>query len=57
MSITTTKKVWNSAICDNMDGPWVYYAKWNRSDRESLITIWFHSYVGLKEGVRGEKTK
>ena len=57
MNITTTKE-WNSAVCDNMDGPWGYYAKWNRSDREKLITIWFHSYVDLKkEGVRGEKTK
>ena len=41
MNITTTKE-WNSAICGNMDGPGGYYAKWNRSDREKLITIWFH---------------
>jgi len=57
MNLTTTKE-WNSAVCDNMDGPWGYYAKWNRSDWEKLITIWFHSYMDLKkEGVRGEKTK
>ena len=21
----------NPAICDNMDGPWEYYAKWNQT--------------------------
>ena len=29
-----TKKEWNLAICNNMDGPRGYYAKWNKSDRE-----------------------
>ena len=28
------KKEWNLAICDNMDGSWAHYAKWNKSDRE-----------------------
>ena len=27
-------KDWNLAIWDNMDGPWVYYAKWNKSSGE-----------------------
>ena len=27
----------NPAICDNMDGPWEHYAKWNKSDRERQI--------------------
>ena len=27
------KKEWN-AICSHMDGPWGYYAKWNKSERE-----------------------
>ena len=27
----------NSAIGDNMDGPWRHYAKWNKSDRERQI--------------------
>ena len=31
------KKWWNLAICDNMDGPWGYYAKWNKSGAESQI--------------------
>ena len=25
------------AICKNMDGPWAYYAKWNKSDRERKV--------------------
>ena len=28
------KKDKNPAICDNMDGPWGYYAKWDKSGRE-----------------------
>ena len=31
------KKEWNLAIRSNMDGPRGYYAKWNKSDRESQI--------------------
>ena len=30
-------KIWNLAICKNMDGPWGYYAKWNKSDIERQI--------------------
>ena len=28
------KKEWDLAICDNVDGPWSYYTKWNKSDGE-----------------------
>ena len=28
----------HSAICDNMDGPWAYYARWDKSDRERQIS-------------------
>ena len=31
------KKEWNPAICNNMDRPWGYYAKWNKSERERQI--------------------
>ena len=27
----------NPAICNNMDGPWGYYAKWRKSGRERQI--------------------
>ena len=28
------KKEWNPAICNSMDGPWRYYTKWNKSDKD-----------------------
>ena len=31
------KKEWNLAVCDQLDGPRGYYAKWNKSDRERQI--------------------
>ena len=31
------EKEGNSAICNNMDGPWGHYVKWNKSDREGQI--------------------
>ena len=24
-------------VCDNMDGPWMHYAKWDKSDQEREI--------------------
>ena len=35
---SATKKEENIAICDNMDGPWRYYAKWKKPDRERQIS-------------------
>ena len=31
------QKEWNFAICSNMDGLGVYYAKWNKPNRERQI--------------------
>ena len=31
------EKEGNPVICNNMDGPWGNYAKWNKSDRERQI--------------------
>ena len=44
------KKRWNTVICDTMDSPWEYYAKWSKSVRKKLRMIWFHSYVEYKTG-------
>ena len=30
-------KIWNSAICSNGDGPEMFYASWNKSDKEWQI--------------------
>ena len=32
------KKVWNNAICSNVDGPGDYHTKWSKSDRERQIS-------------------
>ena len=37
MYIIHHKNEENPATCDNMDGPWGHYAKWNKSDRERQI--------------------
>ena len=31
------KKEGSLAICNNMNGPWRYYAKWNKSERKRQI--------------------
>ena len=41
------KKKWIPAICDNMHGPWRYYAQWNRWRKTN--STWFHSYVESKK--------
>ena len=38
----------NLVICDNMDGPRGYYAKWNESDRERQILYDFTYMWKLK---------
>ena len=35
------KKEWNLAICNNMDEPWGYYAKWNKSEKDRYHMISF----------------
>lgn len=35
--LLTHKEERNPAICNNMDGPWGYYTKWNKSDRRKQI--------------------
>ena len=39
------KKELNLAICVNLDEPWGYYPKWNKSKTN---TIWYHLYVESK---------
>ena len=41
-------KEWNLAICNNLDGPSGYYAKWNKPDRKS--TFCFHLYQISRTG-------
>ena len=37
--ILIIKREWKFAICDNMDGPWGHYAKWNKSDKDKYYMI------------------
>ena len=43
------KKEWNVAICDNMDRPRGYNAKWNKSDWEKQIPYDFTYMWNLKK--------
>ena len=49
-------KRWNLAICDDMDGPWGYYAKWNKSHEERQILYDFTHMWSIKKKVN-EQTK
>ena len=40
---------WNSAICNNVDVPRDYYAKWNKSDGGRQILSCYHLYVEIKK--------
>ena len=33
------REEWNLAICDNMDEPRGYYAKWNKSEKDKYCMI------------------
>ena len=38
-SFSAMKKEWNFAICQKMDGPGGYYAKWNKSDKDKYSML------------------
>ena len=42
----TAIKKWNPAICDNVDGSWEYYAKWNKSEKDKYR--WFPHAWNIK---------
>ena len=39
----------NVVICDNMDGPWGYYAKWNKSEGKRPILYDFNYMWNLNK--------
>ena len=52
-AILKKKKKWNLAIWCNMDGPWGYYTKWNKSDGEKQVLYDFtHTW-----NIKANKTK
>lgn len=38
-SSTQPEKEWNPAICNDMDGTWKYYAKWDKSEKYKCCMI------------------
>ena len=38
------EKEGNSTICDNMDGTWGHYAKWNKSERKRQL-LYYITYI------------
>ena len=42
--LLSSKKGWNNAIFNNMDGPGDYYTKWCKSERERKIS-WCYTYM------------
>ena len=45
---SATKKEQSFATYNNMNGPGGCCAKWNKSDRETQILVWYHLYVESK---------
>ena len=40
----------NRVICDNMHGPWAYYAKWSKSDTKTReISVTYNCYIKLSK--------
>ena len=58
--ITQPKNEWIPAIHNNIDGPWRYYAEWNKSERERQIPYDFTHMWNLnnnKTNKQKNKTK
>ena len=55
-TITQPQNKWNLPIYNNMNGPWCYYAKWNKSDRERQILYYF-TYIWNLKNKTNEQTE
>ena len=51
------KKEWNCVICNHPDGPWGYYVKWSKSDREGQTPYYFIHMWKLKTKQRNKQNK
>ena len=47
---------WKPAIGNTLDGPWGYYAKWDKSDRETN-TVQSHLYVESKKDRQTQRNR
>ena len=48
VNTTPKQKKVKSCHCDNMDRPWGYYVKWNKSDRERQMPYDFSHMWNIK---------
>lgn len=46
--ILDIKKKWNLAICDNMDVPIGYYAKWSKSEKDKCYVFTYMCFLKNK---------
>ena len=51
------KKEWDLAICDNMDRPREYYAKWNKSKKANTIQFTYLWNLKNKANKRVKKAE
>ena len=51
------QKEWNFAICNNVDGTRVYYAKWNKSVKERQIPYDFTHMCSLRNETNEQRGK
>ena len=51
------EKRMKSCHCDNMDGPWGNYAKWNKSHKERQIPYDFTYMLNLKKTKQTKQNK
>ena len=56
MQYYSAQKRWNLAICYNMDGPWGYYPKWNKSEGERQILYDFTHMWNIKNQKQNKLT-
>ena len=49
MKFCSAIKKMKFVICNNMDGSWEYYAKWNKLDVSGQKIVWFQSCVRYKK--------
>ena len=53
------EREWNRVICNTMNGPRGYYAKWNKSliMKRKTYTVWLYLHVEIKNQNKHNKTE
>ena len=51
------KKEGNLVTCNNMDGTWGHYAKWNKSDKHKYCVVWLIYGIQKKKEIHINREK